>query len=268
MKVLLAASDQMIRHVSTKVLRAAGFSVVPVRDGDEAWKEMEQETGPMIAVLDWDLALYDGVSLARTLRSMKFRDYIYVVLLAPRKNKMDELVALESGIDDYLLKPFLVDELLARVNIGRRVIEHERKLSGIIAGYRTMVDTSPFAIACTDEVGVVRRINLPFAQMLGVESPASLLLQSLAEMLSLNREEGNFLLRQVQEQRVMEMVNLHPVWRVSTTAPTCVYGRPVRDDGSNIRYIVTFTCGLQEKEPEPRPPKKENVPELTTAQSA
>jgi two-component system chemotaxis response regulator CheY len=212
-KVLVASSEALVRHMAATALSQAGFSVVRVCDGEEAWAEIDHETGPLIAVLDWQMPRYDGLTLCRTLRSLKFRDYVYVLLLTSRKNKMDELVALESGIDDYLQKPFLADELLARVNIGRRVVEHERKLSAIIGEFRAMADLSPFPTVCLDGKGIIRRMNMPFSLLVGSQPPVDLLGLNIADVLSIHRDDITHLLRHIQEERPIEHLPWNPIWK-------------------------------------------------------
>jgi DNA-binding response OmpR family regulator len=212
-KVLVASTENIVRHIATKTLTPAGFSVTCVASGEEAWQHIDHETGPLIAVLDWQMPAYDGLTICRTLRSSNFRDYVYVLLLTSRKNKMDELVALESGIDDYLQKPFLADELLARVNIGKRVVAHERKLSAIISEYRAMVDLSPFPMVSLDAKGIIRRTNLPFVNLAGTQPPAEFLGLAIGDVLSLNVHELNFLVRQIQEKNRIDAMPWHPVWK-------------------------------------------------------
>jgi diguanylate cyclase (GGDEF)-like protein len=70
----------------------------------------------------------DGVELINNIRKASFPHYIYVILLTARSTKTDVVTGLEAGADDYLVKPFDLDELRARVNIANRIIDLERRL--------------------------------------------------------------------------------------------------------------------------------------------
>lgn len=77
---------------------------------------------------DWIMPLKDGVEVCRTVRRQKERAYTYLILLSSRESKQDIVRGLESGADDYLTKPFDVDELKARLRTGERILELEDRL--------------------------------------------------------------------------------------------------------------------------------------------
>ncbi len=80
----------------------------------------------------------DGVEVCRRLRQMAAATPTYVILLTARGDKEDIIKGLEAGADDYIAKPFDNDELRARINVGRRIIElqaelvEKEKLQGVI----------------------------------------------------------------------------------------------------------------------------------------
>ncbi|MDD2884762.1 MAG: response regulator [Dechloromonas sp.] len=113
MKVLLAEDDALIGDAVATGLRKSGFSVDWVRDGQEA------ETALLLGhygllVLDLGLPRRDGMDLLRRLRQNE--NPIPVLVMTARDGVADRVGGLNSGADDYLVKPFNLDELVARVH--------------------------------------------------------------------------------------------------------------------------------------------------------
>ena len=79
------------------------------------------------------------------------------------------LTAFHAGADDYIRKPIDPEELMSRVQTGMRVLEKEEKLSGIIRGWRTMLDSLPFGVACLGHIGQLLRANMIFVELLGYD---------------------------------------------------------------------------------------------------
>jgi diguanylate cyclase (GGDEF)-like protein len=94
----------------------------------DAWEVLQREDGPQMAVLDWMMPGMDGIELCRRIRSRDQGPYCYVVLLSAKDDKQDVVAGLEAGADDYLTKPFDVDELRARVRAGKRILDLQTAL--------------------------------------------------------------------------------------------------------------------------------------------
>jgi len=93
-------------------------------------------------ITDWEMPEMDGVALCRALRS-KEQGYTYIVLLTSR-DAIEHLVAgLQSGADDYLIKPVVEPELIARLNTGRRIVTLERSLRAANEENRRLSVTDP-----------------------------------------------------------------------------------------------------------------------------
>ena len=114
---VLIAEDDPIFH------REWGYKVVAVKDGLDAWSALQQEDAPQMAILDWMMPGLDGVELCRRIRILKPGPYRYLLLLTAKDDKEDVVAGLEAGADDYLTKPFNMDELHARVRAGKRILE-------------------------------------------------------------------------------------------------------------------------------------------------
>ena len=105
-----------------------GYDPVVARDGVEAWKALDSDNPPRLAILDWMMPGMDGVEICRRVRAAGREPYIYIVLLTARTEAKDLIVGMEAGADDYLRKPFAVEELRVRMRAGRRILELQEEL--------------------------------------------------------------------------------------------------------------------------------------------
>jgi diguanylate cyclase (GGDEF)-like protein len=127
---VLVADDSVVpRVVLWQLLEKAGYPVVAVADGKAALAALEAGGGPRLAILDWNMPGLDGVEVCRRLRAAQRDCYTYVMLLTARDHRDDLLSALEAGVDDYVSKPFDRSELLARLALGRRLVDLQTQLA-------------------------------------------------------------------------------------------------------------------------------------------
>lgn len=118
MKILLADDDPQIVRALTVTLGAVGYDVVAAADGAEALRLAVSEH-PDIVVLDLGMPRLDGVSVIEGLRGWT---QVPVLVMSGRTGAADKVEALDAGADDYVTKPFAMDELLARLRaLTRRV---------------------------------------------------------------------------------------------------------------------------------------------------
>lgn len=111
-RILLADDDRAIREALTRALTLEGYDVVQATDGAQALTLIESSK-PDVAVLDVMMPNVDGLTVCRVLRSERNR--IPVLMLTARTETPDRVAGLDAGADDYLAKPFDLDELLARI---------------------------------------------------------------------------------------------------------------------------------------------------------
>jgi diguanylate cyclase (GGDEF)-like protein len=127
-RILVAEDEITFRHMLKTFLSKWGYQVVVVSNGLEAWKVLQGEDRPRLALLDWMMPNMDGVEICRAIREKKPDPYIYLLLLTSRDQKQDVVEGIEAGADDYLVKPFDPQELRARIHAGERIIELEDRL--------------------------------------------------------------------------------------------------------------------------------------------
>ena len=128
MKVLVADDDPVARRLLERDLEAQGHSVVLAGDGDSAWQILSAPNAPRIAILDWMMPGRSGPEICRMIRQRVSAAYTYLLLATARDHKHDVVRGLDSGADDYLIKPLDAGELLARLRVGFRILELEDNL--------------------------------------------------------------------------------------------------------------------------------------------
>jgi two-component system cell cycle response regulator len=109
-------------------LQKWNYKVIAVENGMDAWNALQQANAPQMAILDWMMPGMDGVELCRRIREQEHGPYRYLLLLTAKYEKEDVVAGLDAGADDYLIKPFDVNELRARVRSGKRILELQHAL--------------------------------------------------------------------------------------------------------------------------------------------
>jgi len=128
MRILVADDEAMSRCLLQKTMERAGYEVIAVENGRQAADKLCKPEGPKLALLDWIMPELDGPGVCREVRKRKEQSYVYMVLLTSRESKEDVVAGLGSGADDYLTKPFDVEELKARLRTGIRILDLEDRL--------------------------------------------------------------------------------------------------------------------------------------------
>lgn len=113
-KVIIIEDDKRLLNQLSEKLRAESYTVITAEDGEQGWDRVRADK-PDLIVLDIMLPKLDGLSLCRMVRSDAATAGIPIVMITARGHEMDKIVGLESGADDYMVKPFGLGEFLARV---------------------------------------------------------------------------------------------------------------------------------------------------------
>jgi two-component system phosphate regulon response regulator PhoB len=112
--ILVVEDDTATRELLAANLTDAGYRVACAADATEAEARL-RECRPHLALLDWMLPGVSGLMLARRLRAEARTSSVSLVMLSARAGEQDRIAALDSGVDDFVAKPFSMRELLARV---------------------------------------------------------------------------------------------------------------------------------------------------------
>ncbi|MEA3213744.1 MAG: phosphoserine phosphatase RsbU/P [Chthoniobacter sp.] len=128
-RILIAEDHDDSRHLLERHLRRWGFEVVTAGDGESAAQILAAPDAPSFAVLDWTMPKLDGVEVCRRVRAGTNRPYIYLIMLTGKSDTDNIAEGLDAGADDYVIKPFDLDELRARLGVGQRLVELEGNLA-------------------------------------------------------------------------------------------------------------------------------------------
>jgi DNA-binding response OmpR family regulator len=123
--ILLVEDDQKLARFVELELTSEGYSVSVAGDG-MAGLIAARELKPDLILLDWEMPGISGLEVCRRLRSTGIQ--VPVILLTGRSAVEDRVVGLDAGADDYLAKPFSIEELLARIRARLRSVKEEKEI--------------------------------------------------------------------------------------------------------------------------------------------
>ena len=135
MKVLIAEDEPLFRKILSQLL-SPEFELTVTEDGTTALARLQEEDGPVLAILDWVMPGLTGIDVCRELRAHRPTAGIYVILLTARNSAADIVAGLRAGADDYVTKPVQAEELRARVQLGCRIIELRAALKTEVERWR------------------------------------------------------------------------------------------------------------------------------------
>ncbi len=265
MRILIAEDDALSRTLLERTLQRAGYEVVAVANGVEALAEFMRLDPPRLALLDWVMPEKDGLEICREVRKRKEQAYTYLILLSSRESKQDMVLGLEAGADDYLTKPFNVDELKARLRTGERILELEDRLvearesmrfqathdlltslwnRGVIMELiarevlRTRREGSCTAVMMCD-IDHFKGINDQFGHAAGDE-----VLREVARRLQLSVRSYDMVGRYGGEEFLVALNRCDPASAISRAENlrTVINGRPIQ--AGNQRVTITISIGL------------------------
>jgi two-component system, cell cycle response regulator len=137
-RVLIADDDALFSKMLAGLLSKWGYQAEAVYNGIDARRELLKLDSPQLAILDWMMPGLDGIQIIKELRATQRPSYTYILLLTSKGHREDVFEGLFAGADDYLKKPFDTLELRARLQVGGRILDLERRLLGALesAEYR------------------------------------------------------------------------------------------------------------------------------------
>ncbi len=175
MRVLIAEDDPGIRSVIERGLTEAGYVVDGVADGAEALAYLETYEYEVV-VLDWRMPRVTGVEVIRALR--KRDNTVPILLLTARDAPKDRIEGLDSGADDYLVKPFDFGELLARLRALRR--RPARANDTVVAFEDLVFDGAALELSLDGHLVVLTRTELLIVELLIDRAPGVVSRSSIA----------------------------------------------------------------------------------------
>lgn len=166
--VLLVEDDMAQREMLSYNLEAAGYNVVTSDNGEDALILVD-ENDPDLIILDWMMPRLSGLETCRRLKSRPKTRNIPVLMLSARSEEVDRVRGLDTGADDYVVKPYAVAELMARVKA------HLRRMRAATSGqqiefqdivldpvsYKVTRDGNPIKLGPTEYKLLVTLIETP-----------------------------------------------------------------------------------------------------------
>jgi CheY-like chemotaxis protein len=148
MRVLIAEDDAGIRDLLHDLIARTGEHVTVARDGEEAWGFFVEQ-GADVVISDWLMPRVEGPELCRRVRESD-APYAYFILLTALGDQQHHLTGRKSGADDYLAKPFDMEDLMARMVTAERVITLHRRREALLRLARHVATaTEPAALFTT-----------------------------------------------------------------------------------------------------------------------
>lgn len=185
MRILIAEDEPMSRLLLQTHLQKWGYEVTAAHNGAEAWRFFQAGTFPLV-ISDWMMPEIDGPELVHRIRSGQQGGYVYIILLTARAQKGDVVAGMEAGANDFVTKPFDVDELRVRVRAGERIIRLEQDLAEQNRALRetqaALVQSEKLAGLGRLAAGIAHEINNPLAY---VTNNLTVLRRDLEEALGL-----------------------------------------------------------------------------------
>lgn len=127
-QILVVDDSPVYRKLIEHMLAGEAYSLIYARDGEEALR-LFTEHSPSMIITDWTMPDISGVELCRRIRADKSRPYTYLILMTGNTEQGNVVEGLEAGADDFLTKPFDNAEMLARIGVGRQIIDLHAELA-------------------------------------------------------------------------------------------------------------------------------------------
>ena len=266
MRVLIAEDDPVSARLLEASLVKWGYEVAKTGDGLEALEMLRCADSPRLVILDWMMPGMDGPDVIRELRKEEQGAYIYAILLTAKDRKEDIVRGLDMGADDYLVKPFDLHELKARVRAGRRILELQAELVRAREALREQA-THDALTRVLNRAGILEFLDKELDRSRRVAMPLAIILTDLDHFKSVNDNYGHLagdeVLRKVGSQLRAEVRSYDAVGRYGgeeflTVLPGCdaavasrraeslrvaVFGNPVAIS-DDLRIAVTLSLGV------------------------
>lgn len=148
--ILLVEDEESLASFIQTELKFEGYQVLWAKDGKEALELFEEnEPNLTLILLDWMLPIYDGITVARRIR--KTSD-IPIIMMTARNQTTDIVIGLDTGLDDYLTKPFEIEELFARIRVIERRLRRADQMSDTLEYQGIKIDVAKHQVNIENQI--------------------------------------------------------------------------------------------------------------------
>lgn len=149
-KILIVEDESAIREMLGYTLMKEGYACEEAVDAEQA-RSIVENSRPDLILLDWMLPGMSGIDYARRLRSDSVTQDIPIIMLTARGEEADKVRGLDTGVDDYVTKPFSTKELLARLRAVLRRYNNEEQ-QGMIEIEGLTLDSDTYRVTARDQI--------------------------------------------------------------------------------------------------------------------
>lgn len=214
--VLVVEDDKPIRNLITTTLKMNDYRFITAVRGNEAIM-LSASHKPDIIILDLGLPDIDGVEVIEHIRTWSD---VPIIIVSARSEDRDKITALDKGADDYLTKPFSVDELLARLRvIQRRLMKSENISVTEFVNGRLRIDYASGCVHLDDEELHLTPIEYKLLCLLA-------------------KNVGKVLTHKYIIQSVWELL------RITAKPPACIYGYPAKKLSDSSQALIQTHIGI------------------------
>jgi two-component system cell cycle response regulator len=252
MRALIADDDRVTTAILSAALRQCGLEVTVAHDGVAAWAALTGDRPPSLAIVDWMMPGVDGVELCRRIRSAPTLAGTYVLILTGRDTRKDLIAALDSGADDFMVKPIDAEELRARVQVGLRIATLQARLAERVSQLQVARDHLA-RLASTDALTELysRRswfdlANAEFSRSRRHNRPFSIMVADLDSFKQINdtfgHEGGDKVLQQFAGMLRMECRNSDSIGRIGGEEFALLHPETSMDAAGVIAARIIASC--------------------------
>lgn len=148
--ILLVEDEESLASFIETELTFEGYRVVWAKNGQEAmtfYQEYQEDI--TLILLDWMLPIYDGITIARRIRKVS---EVPIIMMTARNQTTDIVVGLDTGLDDYLTKPFEIEELFARIRVIERQLQKQEQVLDMLSYHGIKMDIAKHQVTLEEEV--------------------------------------------------------------------------------------------------------------------
>ncbi|MDO5350259.1 MAG: response regulator transcription factor [Lachnospiraceae bacterium] len=138
-RIYVIEDDENIRNLLKIALEGFGYEAEAFETAEEALARM-QEAVPDLAIFDWMLPGMDGITAIKKIRQTEQMRHLPIIVLTAKEKELDKVVGLDCGADDYIVKPFGVLELSARIRSLLRRAGRQEEEKDVLSCYEIQVD--------------------------------------------------------------------------------------------------------------------------------